>query len=119
MLAAAKGGIQAALWQYCAPLARSGKFGNGEDCERRWIEPWVRRLLVTPDMHRIHHSVVEKERNSNYGFCLSIWDRLLGTYTAAAQGEPDIGLAGWRDRQTIATLPGVLGMPFGMKGGAR
>ncbi len=76
------------------------------------LEPWVRRILVTPDMHRTHHSVIESERNSNYGFCLSIWDRLLGTYTAAPRGELDIGLAGWRDRRTIATLRGVLGMPF-------
>jgi sterol desaturase/sphingolipid hydroxylase (fatty acid hydroxylase superfamily) len=77
-----------------------------------WLEPWVRRVLVTPDMHRVHHSVVEVERNSNYGFCLSAWDRLLGTYTPAARGHLDIGLAGWRNRRTIATLPGVLSMPF-------
>lgn len=77
-----------------------------------WLEPWVRRVLVTPDMHRTHHSVIEVERNSNYGFCLSIWDRLLGTYTPAPRGELDIGLAMWRDTEAIATLPGVLRMPF-------
>jgi sterol desaturase/sphingolipid hydroxylase (fatty acid hydroxylase superfamily) len=76
------------------------------------LEPWVRRLIVTPDMHRIHHSVVAAERNSNYGFCLSIWDRLLGTYTLAPRGALDIGLAEWRDQRSIATLPGVLAMPF-------
>lgn len=77
-----------------------------------WLEPWVRRILVTPDMHRIHHSVIEAERNSNYGFCLSIWDRLLGTLTPAALGKLEIGLADWRDRRSIATLSGVLRMPF-------
>jgi sterol desaturase/sphingolipid hydroxylase (fatty acid hydroxylase superfamily) len=77
-----------------------------------WLEPWVRRVLVTPDMHRVHHSVIESERNSNYGFCLSVWDRLLGTYTPAPHGELDIGLAAWRDPAAIATLGGVLGMPF-------
>jgi sterol desaturase/sphingolipid hydroxylase (fatty acid hydroxylase superfamily) len=77
-----------------------------------WLEPWVRRVLVTPDMHRIHHSVVEAERNSNYGFCLSVWDRLLGTLTPAARGKLEIGLADWRDRRRIATLSGVLRMPF-------
>ena len=77
-----------------------------------WLEPWVRRILVTPDMHRIHHSVVESERNSNYGFCLSLWDRLLGTLTPAAQGKLEIGLPDWRDRRRIATLTGVLRMPF-------
>jgi sterol desaturase/sphingolipid hydroxylase (fatty acid hydroxylase superfamily) len=82
-----------------------------------WIEPWVRRLLVTPDMHRIHHSVLAAERNSNYGFCLSWWDRLLGSYTASARGELEIGLAEWRDQQSTATLHGVLGMPFARAGG--
>lgn len=76
------------------------------------LEPWVRRALVTPDMHRIHHSVIEVERNSNYGFCLSIWDRLLGTYTPAPRGDLDIGLLAWRDKRIVATLPGTLGMPF-------
>ena len=81
-----------------------------------WLEPWIRRLLVTPDMHRVHHSVIEAERNSNYGFCLSVWDRLLGTYTLAPRGQLDIGLAAWRDQRTIATLHGTLGMPFRQTG---
>ena len=76
------------------------------------LEPWVRRLLVTPDMHRTHHSVVEAERNSNYGFCLSIWDRMLGTYTPTPRGELDIGLAAWRDPDRVATLRGTLELPF-------
>jgi sterol desaturase/sphingolipid hydroxylase (fatty acid hydroxylase superfamily) len=80
-----------------------------------WLEPWVRRALVTPDMHRIHHSVIESERNSNYGFCLSLWDRLLGTYTPAPRGELDIGLSAWRDPAAVATFTGVLGMPFSGK----
>jgi len=77
-----------------------------------WLEPWVRRVLVTPDMHRTHHSVIEAERNSNYGFCLSVWDRWLGTYTPAPKGMLDIGLPGWRDAGAVATLGGVLRMPF-------
>jgi len=77
-----------------------------------WLEPSVRTLLVTPDMHRTHHSVVEVERNSNYGFCLSIWDRLLGTYTRAPRGALDIGLATQRNPDSVATLPGMLRMPF-------
>lgn len=77
-----------------------------------WLEPWVRRVLVTPDMHRTHHSVIEAERNSNYGFCLSVWDRLLGTYTSAPHGEVDIGLTAWRDPAYVATLRGTLQLPF-------
>ncbi|MGH6628756.1 MAG: sterol desaturase family protein, partial [Burkholderiales bacterium] len=46
------------------------------------VEPLVRWLLVTPDMHRVHHSKDPRETNSNYGFNLSIWDRLFGTYRA-------------------------------------
>jgi sterol desaturase/sphingolipid hydroxylase (fatty acid hydroxylase superfamily) len=40
----------------------------------------LRALIVTPDMHRVHHSVIPVETNSNYGFALSVWDRLFGTY---------------------------------------
>jgi sterol desaturase/sphingolipid hydroxylase (fatty acid hydroxylase superfamily) len=42
----------------------------------------LRAVLVTPDMHRVHHSLLRHETNSNFGFCLSCWDRLLGTYRA-------------------------------------
>jgi len=93
-------------------LNASAMFNHANASLPRRLEPWVRGLLVTPDMHRIHHSVLDAERNSNYGFCLSWWDRLLGTYTAAPRGELDIGLAAWRDQRRTATLQGVLGMPF-------
>lgn len=76
------------------------------------VEPWVRALLVTPDMHRVHHSVVVAEQNSNYGFFLSVWDRALGTYRRAPAGALDIGLDRWRDPRTVATLRGALRMPF-------
>jgi sterol desaturase/sphingolipid hydroxylase (fatty acid hydroxylase superfamily) len=42
----------------------------------------VRLFIVTPDMHRVHHSIFQSEHDSNYGFNLSVWDRLFGTYTA-------------------------------------
>jgi sterol desaturase/sphingolipid hydroxylase (fatty acid hydroxylase superfamily) len=93
-------------------LNASSMFSHANVSLPAWLEPVVRRALVTPDMHRVHHSVIEAERNSNYGFCLSAWDRLLGTYTPAPRGELDIGLALWRDERTVATLPGTLGMPF-------
>lgn len=59
----------------------------------------LRLVLVTPDMHRVHHSVHRAEHDSNYGFALSIWDRLFGTYIAQpAKGHDamEIGLE-WRD----------------------
>ena len=44
------------------------------------LDRLLRTLLVTPDFHRVHHSVIRRETNSNYGFNLSIWDKLFGTY---------------------------------------
>lgn len=75
----------------------------------------LRRGLVTPDMHRIHHSVIEAERNSNYGFCLSAWDHLFATYTSephGGHGAMRIGLDAYADSQVSTTLSGVLAIPF-------
>jgi sterol desaturase/sphingolipid hydroxylase (fatty acid hydroxylase superfamily) len=51
-----------------------------------WLDRPLRLLLVTPDMHRVHHSVLGREHNTNYGFNLSVWDRLFRTYTAQPEG---------------------------------
>ncbi len=53
------------------------------------LDRLLRLLVVTPDMHRVHHSVVPQETNSNYGFNLSIWDRIFGTYIAQPQAGHD------------------------------
>jgi sterol desaturase/sphingolipid hydroxylase (fatty acid hydroxylase superfamily) len=47
-----------------------------------WLDRVLRLMVVTPDMHRVHHSAIYREHDSNYGFNLSIWDRLFRTYTA-------------------------------------
>ncbi len=53
-----------------------------------WLEPIARWIVVTPQMHLVHHSVVRAETDSNFGFNLPWWDRLFGTYHAApAAGE--------------------------------
>lgn len=73
----------------------------------------MRWLIVTPGMHRVHHSAVQGELNHNFGFNLSIWDRLFGTYLASsAAGEfaIPIGLPGQRIRQP--GLIALLLMPF-------
>jgi sterol desaturase/sphingolipid hydroxylase (fatty acid hydroxylase superfamily) len=44
------------------------------------LERALRYVLVTPDMHRVHHSVLSAEHNSNFSFSLSLWDRLFGSY---------------------------------------
>jgi len=60
----------------------------------------LRLVLVTPDMHRVHHSVVPRETNSNFGFNLAVWDRLFGTYRAqpaAGHEAMTIGIERFRD----------------------
>jgi len=79
------------------------------------LDQVLRWLFVTPDMHRIHHSTDIREHNSNYGFSLSVWDRLFHSYTEApAQGhrEMAIGLATIRDPGDCVQLPGMLILPF-------
>jgi sterol desaturase/sphingolipid hydroxylase (fatty acid hydroxylase superfamily) len=78
------------------------------------VDRILRVFLVTPDMHRVHHSVIICETNSNYGFNLSIWDRLFGTYLAQpSKGHQDmiIGLSQFRDHRRL-TLPWLLILPF-------
>lgn len=75
---------------------------------------WLRLAVVTPDMHRVHHSIERREHDSNYGFNLSIWDRLLGTYVANPRhGHQDmiIGLA-QHQTEKPAGLIWSLAFPF-------
>lgn len=73
----------------------------------RWAERPVRAVMVTPDMHRIHHSTLRREHDRNYGFNLSIWDRIFGTYLHAPEGGQDGMTIGLADHQDDA--PGRLG----------
>ncbi len=64
------------------------------------VDAWLRRWVVTPDMHRVHHSVQMRETNSNYGFNLPWWDYLFGTYRAQPEGGHSgmsVGLEWYRD----------------------
>jgi len=64
----------------------------------------LRLVIVTPDMHRVHHSVWQAETDSNYGFGLSIWDRLFGTYRAQPRDGHDgmtFGLEAYRDAERL------------------
>ena len=75
----------------------------------------VRWLVVTPDMHRVHHSVEDNEANSNYGFNLSIWDRIFGTYIDQPRDGHQgmtIGIHKYRDPKQVDQLPGMLMLPF-------
>ncbi|MBT3196612.1 MAG: sterol desaturase family protein [Gammaproteobacteria bacterium] len=75
----------------------------------------LRTLVVTPDMHRVHHSIEEDEANTNFGFNLSCWDRLLGTYRAEPrQGQEGmvIGVEGMNQQAKTNQLIGMLLLPF-------
>jgi sterol desaturase/sphingolipid hydroxylase (fatty acid hydroxylase superfamily) len=61
------------------------------------VERLLQPVLVTVDMHRIHHSVVFDEANSNYGAVLSLWDRLFGTYTSISRTQHDRIVFGVRE----------------------
>jgi sterol desaturase/sphingolipid hydroxylase (fatty acid hydroxylase superfamily) len=75
----------------------------------------LRWVLVTPDMHRVHHSVEDDETNSNFGFNLSLWDRLFGTYRDQPRGGHKgmtIGIRDHREPREVDRLPGMLTLPF-------
>jgi sterol desaturase/sphingolipid hydroxylase (fatty acid hydroxylase superfamily) len=78
------------------------------------LDRLLRLLLVTPDMHRVHHSVIPRETDSNFGFNLSVWDRFLGTYRPQPEGGHDameIGLRQYRDFGRM-TLGWLLALPL-------
>ena len=78
-----------------------------------WLDRVVRLILVTPDMHRVHHSVIRAEHDSNYGFALSLWDRIFRTYRAQPKDGHDgmtVGLQ-WQDEKP-ARLGWSLWLPF-------
>ena len=82
----------------------------------RWLDAPLRKVLVTPDMHRVHHSVHRREHDSNYGFSLSIWDRMFGTYIAqpdAGHDKMKVGLQ-WQDDRP-SKLGWSLALPFTRK----
>ena len=80
----------------------------GLDRKLRWF-------VVTPDMHRVHHSVIPEETNSNFGFNLPWWDRIFGTYRAQPKAGHEgmtIGIHGFSEPKQISWLPGMLALPF-------
>ncbi len=81
----------------------------------QWLDARLRLGLVTPDMHRVHHSVIRAETNSNYGFNLPWWDYLFRTYQAEPRLghlEMQIGVEDIRDPRHADRLPQMLLMPW-------
>lgn len=89
-------------------------FNHGNVSLPQSIESVLRYFIVTPDMHRIHHSARQPETDSNYGFSLSCWDRLFKTYChqpQCSQAKITIGLDGFPDPQELGFMQ-LLAMPF-------
>ena len=79
-----------------------------------WLDRVLRLVVVTPDMHRVHHSIVRKETDSNFGFNLPWWDWLFGTYRREPQAGHDgmtIGIPQFRDPKE-QRLDRMLTQPF-------
>ena len=78
------------------------------------VDRWLRLVVVTPDMHRVHHSARWPETDTNYGFNFPFWDRLFRTYLETPQGghrAMTIGLSEWRGEQPSHLLWALL-LPF-------
>jgi sterol desaturase/sphingolipid hydroxylase (fatty acid hydroxylase superfamily) len=96
-------------------LNATAMFNHGNIKLPGGIDRVLRLLVVTPDMHRIHHSVEDDEANSNFGFSLPWWDRLFGTYRdqpRAGHQAMTIGIHKFHEPGQITWLPGMLMLPF-------
>lgn len=85
-------------------LNAAAMFNHGNVNIPTRLDEWLRRFIVTPDMHRVHHSTIRRETDSNYGFSISLWDRLFGTYHAQPQkghGGMIIGLNIFRKEEDM------------------
>jgi sterol desaturase/sphingolipid hydroxylase (fatty acid hydroxylase superfamily) len=90
-------------------------FNHGNIGLPKALDNILRWFIVTPDMHRVHHSIEDDETNSNFGFNLSWWDRLFGTYRdqprEGHQGMT-IGIREFRETRQASWITGMLTMPF-------
>lgn len=96
-------------------LNATAMFNHGNVYIPQKLDGWLRWFVVTPDMHRTHHSVEDDEANSNFGFNLPWWDRIFGTYRAQPRGGHQgmvIGIHHYRDARQVDRLPGMLMLPF-------
>ena len=96
-------------------LNATAMFNHGNVRLPTRIDRVLRWFVVTPDMHRVHHSVEDDETNSNFGFNLPWWDRMFGTYRHQPRGGHEgmtIGIHGDRAPREVSWLPGLLALPF-------
>jgi sterol desaturase/sphingolipid hydroxylase (fatty acid hydroxylase superfamily) len=95
-------------------LNATSMFNHGNVRLSAGVDRVLRRAVVTPDMHRVHHSIDPRETNSNFGFNLPWWDHLFGTYRAQPAAGHDamtIGIGQFRDPREL-WLDRMLLQPF-------
>jgi sterol desaturase/sphingolipid hydroxylase (fatty acid hydroxylase superfamily) len=95
-------------------LNATSMFNHGNVCIPTGLDRMLRWIVVTPDMHRVHHSILSRETNSNFGFNLPWWDRLFGTYRAQPTAGHDgmtIGIEQFREPRELG-LDRMLLQPF-------
>lgn len=108
------GPLPIAVFLFEVVLNASAMFNHANVRLPLWLDKILRLVIVTPDMHRVHHSTIRTETDSNYGFFLSIWDRIFRTYTAQPKlGHDDmvIGLDEYQS-ESPASLAWSLKTPF-------
>jgi sterol desaturase/sphingolipid hydroxylase (fatty acid hydroxylase superfamily) len=96
-------------------LNATAMFNHGNIRLPAGLDRALRWIVVTPDMHRVHHSVEDDETNSNFGFNLPWWDRLFGTYRdqpRAGHVGMSIGIHGYDNPREVDRLDGMLLLPF-------
>ena len=95
-------------------LNATSMFNHGNVCIPTGLDRVLRWIVVTPDMHRVHHSILSRETNSNFGFNMPWWDRLFGTYQAQPAAGHDgmtIGIEQFREPRELG-LDRMLLQPF-------
>jgi len=114
MVVSALGAPALAVLAFEVILNATAMFNHGNVHIPAGLDRVLRLIVVTPDMHRVHHSVIPKETNSNFGFSLPWWDRLFGTYTAQPQDGHEgmtIGIEQFRKGRDLR-LDKMLVQPF-------
>jgi hypothetical protein len=113
-LVAALGAPAVAVLIFEVLLNATAMFNHSNVHMPAWVDGVLRWVVVTPDMHRVHHSILARETNSNFGFNLPWWDRLFGTYRAQPTAGHDamiIGIEQFREPRE-QRLERMLTQPF-------
>lgn len=110
---AALGASPVAAGSFAIVLALGSLFSHANLALPGWLQRGLEKCVVTPAMHRVHHSVVEAESQHNFGFFLPWWDWLFGSYQARAAAGEQLRLGQEDDRHPAAQqLRTLLGQPF-------